>query len=44
MNSNTNEDALSIKFPNISESATINKDVKILNLINKTVQVTYSLN
>ena len=44
MTPDINDQAMPIKFPNLTETAYISKDVKVIELLNKTVQVTYSLN
>ena len=43
MEQNTDNQS-SIAFPKITKSATISKSVKVIDLINKKVQITYSLN
>lgn len=42
--SNESESGTNITFPSNLESAFVSKTVKIVDLINKQVQVTYSLN
>lgn len=38
------DDKIPIKFPEDKKNAYLNKSVKVIDLINKKVQITYSLN
>ena len=43
-NINNNSDDISVKFPEEFEQVIINKEIKVMEFINKKVQISYNLN